>query len=99
MTSFSPARRVNVRETSLSFWTSDWKDLPLDLDLFLQGLPLDLDRLDVRRRDGQGHLPGDEIVPPEAGGDVDDVAAPAQLLHVLFQDDLHVNPRRRGEGP
>ena len=26
MTSFSPARRVNVRETWLSFWASDWKD-------------------------------------------------------------------------
>ncbi len=27
MMSFSPARRVKVRETSLSFWVSDWKDL------------------------------------------------------------------------
>ena len=66
-----------------------WKDDALLLDFFLQGLPLDLDHLDVRGRDFQGQLAGEEEVPPEARGDIDDVALAAHVFHVLFQNDLH----------
>ena len=52
---------------------------------------LGMDALQVARRRGIGEVLGDEVVPAVAVGDADDLAAAAQLLDVLSQDDSHVD--------
>src|SRR4029079_5627688 len=44
---------------------------------------------DPGRRGVLGELPGKQVVPRVAAGDVDDVPPQAELLHVLEENDLH----------
>jgi len=53
---------------------------------------LGLDAAELRHPRGRrrlGQLPWEQVVPGIATGDVDDVAAQADLLDVLQEDDVH----------